>query len=271
MNLKELQNNWNIFGKQDPLWAIATWPEKKGNKWQLQEFFELGEKEIEGVLNDLKMRGVTIHRGRALDFGCGVGRLTQALASYFDEVIGVDIAPSMVKLASQYNRHGSRCKYYLNEVDDLRVFPGNSFDFIYANIVLQHMIPLYSKSYIREFLRVLRPGGILVFQLPSERTERPARKTENVPQAEFRQSTGVFTGTKRMVKQCIPASLLSWYGSLRYPKEPLMEMHCIERQEVERLLREGEAQIVDIMEDNYAGPDFRSFRYTVAKPKEDIE
>lgn len=271
MNLKELQSNWNIFGKQDPLWAIATWPEKKGNRWKLEDFFELGKKEVEGVLNYLKILGITIRRGRALDFGCGVGRLTQSLANHFDEVVGVDIAPSMVKLANQFNRHGWRCKYYLNEVDDLRVFPGNNFDFIYTNIVLQHMIPLYSKSYIREFFRVLRPGGILIFQLPSERTESLARKTENVRQAEFRQSSVVFTGIKSMVKQCIPASLLSRYVSLRYPKEPFMEMHCIERQEVEHLLRECEAQIVNVMEDNAAGPGFRSFRYTVAKPKEGIE
>ncbi len=34
--------------------------------------------------------GVTIPHGKALDFGCGVGRVTQALAQYFDEVYGVD-------------------------------------------------------------------------------------------------------------------------------------------------------------------------------------
>jgi ubiquinone/menaquinone biosynthesis C-methylase UbiE len=271
MNLKELQNNWNTFGKQDPLWAIATWPEKKGNRWKLEEFFELGKKEVEGVLNHLKILGVTIHQGRALDFGCGVGRLTQALANHFDEVVGVDIAPSMIQLAKRYNRHGSRCQYYLNEVDDLTVFPGNGFDFIYTNIVLQHMVPSYSKSYIREFLRVLRPGGLLVFQLPSERTEKPARKTEHIPQADFRQSTGVLTDIKRMVKQCIPASLLSRYVSLRYPEKPIMEMHCIERQEIEHLLKKCDAEIINITEDKSAGPGFRGFRYTVAKPKDVIE
>ena len=70
---------------------------------------------------------------------------------------------------------------------------------------------------------------------------------------------------------CIPASPLSRYVSLRYPENPIMKMHCIERQEMEHLLRECEALNINIMEDNFSDPGFRSFRYTVAKPKEDIE
>jgi len=266
MNLKELQSNWNMFGKQDPLWAIATWPDKKGNRWELREFFDLGEKEIAGVLNHLTLLGVPVPRGRALDFGCGVGRLTQALAQHFDEVTGVDIAPSMINLANQYNRHGARCMYRLNEVDDLELFPSERFDFIYTNIVLQHMLPAYSKAYIREFIRVLKPGGVMVFQLPSERTARETRRTQGVPPAEAPPVAGALRGLKQMVKQVLPGSLLNWYVSFRYPKEPVMEMHCVERSEVEQLLTGSGAQVLHVVEDNYSGHGFRSFRYTVTKP-----
>jgi len=266
MDLKELQSNWNTFGKQDPLWAIATWPDKKGNRWELREFFELGKKEIAGVLDHLTLLGVPVPRGRALDFGCGVGRLTQALAQHFDEAVGVDIAPSMITLANRYNRHGSRCTYRLNEVDDLELFPSESFDFIYTNIVLQHMLPAYSKSYIREFMRVLKPGGIMVFQLPSERAESEKPGTQGPLPAEAPPSTDAPRGLKQTVKQYLPASLLNWYVNLRYPKEPVMEMHCVGRSEVEQLLTESGAQVLHVAEDNYSGPGFRSFRYTVTKP-----
>ena len=74
----------------------------------------------------------------------------------------------MIKLAGEYNSHGDRCRYYVNDSDDLKLLEDNTFDFIYSNIVLQHMKPEYSKRYIREFLRVLAPGGVLVFQIPSE-------------------------------------------------------------------------------------------------------
>ena len=44
MDLKELQKHWHQFGKQDPMWAILTWPDKKGNKWSVDEFFVMAGK-----------------------------------------------------------------------------------------------------------------------------------------------------------------------------------------------------------------------------------
>jgi len=168
MNIRELQKNWDEFGKIDPLWAILTWPDKKGRKWQLEEFFLTGIKTIKLIMESIESLGINIRRRRALDFGCGVGRLTQALAHYFDEVYGVDIAPSMIKLAKNYNHYGDKCKYYLNEKDNLELFSDNYFDFIITLLTLQHMEPRYFKKYIKEFLRILAPNGLLIFQLPSE-------------------------------------------------------------------------------------------------------
>ena len=109
---------------------ILTVPDKKGKKWQLDEFFESGVKEIDAVMHYIASLGRTIPRKRSLDFGCGVGRLTQALARHFNQACGVDIAPSMLALARKYNRHGNKCTYYLNEAADLTLFADNSFDFI---------------------------------------------------------------------------------------------------------------------------------------------
>ncbi|MEO7862527.1 MAG: hypothetical protein ABIU05_19265 [Nitrospirales bacterium] len=50
MELNELQKNWNQLGKQDPLWAILTQQDKKGNKWTPDEFFETGRREIAYVM-----------------------------------------------------------------------------------------------------------------------------------------------------------------------------------------------------------------------------
>jgi SAM-dependent methyltransferase len=171
MELRELQKNWHEFGRSDPLWAILTLPEKRNGKWQLHDFFRTGEQEIADLLDDVRKLGLPLRHGRALDFGCGVGRLTQALCAHFEHCWGVDIAPSMIRLANTYNRHGPWCCYFLNETDNLGVFPDNHFDFIYTTIVLQHMEPRYSRKYIEEFLRVLARGGVLVFQIPSARIQ----------------------------------------------------------------------------------------------------
>ena len=167
MDLKELQKNWDEFGKIDPLWAILTSPDRKGGKWDPTEFFASGKREIDRIMNQAQSLALPPRRETALDFGCGVGRLTQALCSWFDRCSGVDIAPSMIDLARQHNTYGIRCEYFLNTQNDLRIFPDRSFDFVYSSIVLQHMEPRYSTGYIREFVRVLRPNGLVVFQLPS--------------------------------------------------------------------------------------------------------
>ena len=166
MHLTTLKKHWNEFGNQDPLWAILTIDEKKGGKWEIEEFFDLGRRDVNAWFGSALSAKPEIRREKALDFGCGVGRLTQALAEHFDSVAGVDIAPSMIEKAREFNRHGARCTYFVNDRPDLRQFQSNEFDFIFTLIVLQHMAPHYQRCYLKEFLRVLKPGGVLLFQLP---------------------------------------------------------------------------------------------------------
>jgi SAM-dependent methyltransferase len=173
MDLGQLRKNWDLWGRSDPLYAILTESSKRGGKWDLPEFFRSGESEIADLMRCIDSLGFSIKRETALDFGCGVGRLTQALCSYFNVCYGVDIAPSMIALANKYNRYGERCRYLLNDTDDLRFFDENSFDLVCSKLVLQHMEPEYSKNYIKEFLRVLQPHGLIVFQLPAERNALP--------------------------------------------------------------------------------------------------
>lgn len=171
MDLQTLQQHWEAFAATDPLWAIRTDPTKRGGKWELEAFFADGRAEIATVMASVDRVWKSMPRRRALDFGCGVGRLTQALCEHFDECDGVDISPSMITLADTYNRYAERCRYHLNERNDLTLFPDNSFDFVNTALVLQHMEPQYSAKYLAEFLRVLAPGGLLVFQLPAGRLD----------------------------------------------------------------------------------------------------
>lgn len=265
MELKELQRHWNQFGKRDPLWAIITWDDKKGGKWNAEEFFEMGKQEIREVMQYVEELGLLQQRGRALDFGCGVGRLTQALANYFEAVVGIDIAPSMVKLAKKYNRFGARCIYYVNTVDHLRLFSDQEFHFIYSNIALQHIRPDYTKSYIEEFLRVLKPQGVLIFQLPSRELTAP-RQVETLNESVRNPSPVMQSGgIKGFIKRYVPELFLKWYVDHKYAvRAPVMEMYGTERAEVEDFLRNKGAQVVDVVQYGDTGG-WESFRYCVTK------
>lgn len=248
MELKDLQKNWDKFGKTDPLWAILTHSDKKGGKWQTDDFFKTGITEVATVMQYIESLGINIFRRKALDFGCGVGRLTQALAHYFDEVYGVDIAPSMIELARKENRHDDKCRYYLNETDDLKLFPDDTLDFIYTNITLQHMQPGYSKNYLKEFIRILVPGGLLIFQLPGERAS-------------------MLEQLKGVMKIILPPVLLNFLRKLRFGTEGEMEMYGIKRDEIVTFLEQYDVEIIDIVQDQSAGEKWMSFRYCVMKNK----
>ncbi len=259
MNLRGLKRNWNAFGKKDPLWAILSLDEKKGNKWDVEEFFAWGRDEIDKVLESVGALGLEVRRRQALDFGCGVGRLTQALAQRFEEAHGVDIAPSMIQLAERYNRHGDRCRYHLNDQQDLRLFPDAWFDFIYSNITLQHMEPKYSKGYIREFVRVLAPEGVLVFQIPSE-LDPELQAHALVQEALARDHPSVRT----RIKPFIPKPVLDVRRWILARRTPVMSAHAVPRAEVVEELEGSGGRVVDIRPDAWT-PGWVAYRYFVTR------
>lgn len=169
---------WERLAQLDPLWAILSDPAKKGRGWTLESFFETGQREISLLFYQLQQLGLEPARQRALDFGCGVGRLAQALGDLFEEVVGVDISPTMTRLARLANRHGDRVSYLENDAAHLHALT-SPFDFIYSNIVLQHIQPDLALTYLREFFRLTAPGGVVVFQLPSHK--RPQEGNEPRP------------------------------------------------------------------------------------------
>lgn len=164
-DLERTKHDWENNVHADPLRAILAIPE--GQRWNEDDFFETGKREIEIVSSHVQSVGlIPDPTGPALDFGCGVGRLTQAMAEHFEQVHGTDISQGMIDLANTYNQYVSSCQYELNSAD-LTAYPNDYFTFIYSSIVLQHIPPEAAKRYITEFMRTLKPSGILVFQIPS--------------------------------------------------------------------------------------------------------
>jgi SAM-dependent methyltransferase len=165
--LAELQETWEDQARADPLWAVLSERSKLGRAWQLDKFLATGEQQVALWLQRIADRKVKIRTGRAVDFGCGIGRLTQALARRFDYTIGLDIAPTMLRIAREINPYHDKVEFILNVQDDLAVIETKSVDLVISHITLQHIKPEIGERYLREFFRILRPGGVMVFQLPS--------------------------------------------------------------------------------------------------------
>jgi SAM-dependent methyltransferase len=244
--IRNLQDTWDELGRKDPMWAIAS----SKDHWDEEEFFSTGAAEIEEVIAYVDSLGLDLPRSRALDFGCGLGRLTRALGAEFEETVGVDIAPSMVAAARELNEGQDNLTFVVNEQPGLDAFDSSSFDLVYSNIVLQHMAPELAKAYIRGFLRVISDRGLVLFQLPSRRRHGEMGLRARLRRARRR-------GLRPTVRSLV-----------RRVSQPTMEMHCVPKDEVVALLESSGAEVIDIRANANAGPLYESYSYAAVVGRE---
>lgn len=166
MSLARHKEDWERLAEADAMWAVLTAPGRKGGRWDADEFFATGEAEVEHVVSTAAGLGLS-RRERALDFGCGVGRLTRALGQRFGHALGLDISEGMVEQARRLNADVPACEFRVNAAPDLGSLESESFDLVYSSIVLQHLPSARDiERYVAEFLRVARPDGLVVFGIP---------------------------------------------------------------------------------------------------------
>ncbi|MEZ6140293.1 MAG: class I SAM-dependent methyltransferase [Zavarzinella sp.] len=166
--LKSHQADWETLATIDPFWAVLSLPEMRGNRWEPERFFLSGTHTIDHIAHVMAVNSNVILAGdRMLDFGCGLGRLTRPFSHRYRECVGVDISEEMLKKARELNADFSNLQFVHNTRLDLTIFPDNHFDLIHTQIVLQHLPdrPAIIK-FIKEFSRTLRPGGLLILELP---------------------------------------------------------------------------------------------------------
>lgn len=239
MKLSETKKNWEKYAKKNPMWSILTYAPKTG--WTKKAFFKTGEEEIKLMLKLLKDNNLSVKFKTALDFGCGIGRVSRALGEYFEKVVGIDISAKMIDEANRLNKNRN-ITYLKNDSDNLGQFKKNSIDLIYSNIVLQHINPEYSKKYIKEFLRIIKNDGLVVFQIPHRAN---------------------FLGFFKKIFQKIIYHLNK---TVFFKRDALvMEMNCISQEEIKHFVESNSARILLIHKDNMAGRYYESYTYFVTK------
>ena len=232
MKLWQVRRHWDALAKDDPFWAVLTESQKQGNRWAISEFFSTGVAEVEKDLARIRSFDPQLRMRGALDFGCGAGRLTQALARHFERVTGVDISERMVTLAREHCTD-SRVSFTQNARADLRLFPDRSFDLVYSRITLQHIAPRYTRRYLREFIRVLGAGGVMSVQIPD-------RVPAGDPPDRLRFSLWpptLWMRIRRHVRYHHPG----WF-----PGTPKMQMYAIPKDEVLALLAGLGAEVLAV-------------------------
>ena len=98
-----------------------------------------------------------------LDAGCGTGGTVAALNGRFlgAKIVGIDFSPCAIL----YAKEKAAGQLVFGNVHSLP-FPDASFDVIIALDVLYHSA-VDEKQALREFLRTVKPGGLVLIQVPA--------------------------------------------------------------------------------------------------------
>jgi SAM-dependent methyltransferase len=260
--LKRFGRSWDLLGRRSPFGAILTDSDGSMPEWNLAEFLATGQMDAQRFITDLERIAPGVSRTRALDFGCGVGRVTRALAEYFDHVVGADVAPSMIAEARRLNAHAPKLSFVVNRTPHLRQFQSGTFDVIYCRLVLQHMRPRIARRYIQEMIRLLARGGVLMFQLPGGTNELD-------PEDAFCSAPVTGSGLKTYA----PKALVRGYRRLKFrlivdygmleTDDPRMHVFAMSPEEVTRLVRDAGADVLAMQPDQSHGTLGPGFEYWV--------
>lgn len=251
MKLEQVRIQWERFGELDALGAILTERDGEQGPWSVDRFLATGPPEIERIRQAAEGFGLSFGGARALDFGCGVGRLTRPLCERFERVDGVDVARSMLERAQAL--HGSgRVRWLHNDRADLGQLGDAAYDLVLSLITLQHLPPRIGARFIGEFFRVVRPGGSVFFQLP----------TRSHPSSERLLAE---SSLKQRALALLPACWLEAYRRAR-TGGPRMDMFGLPRGEVEGLIRAAGGELVGVQSVADAGDLLPSLRYFARRP-----
>jgi SAM-dependent methyltransferase len=161
--LERMKEDWNSRAREDAHYYAAF-----GRHQQSEEEFYATAAEVvyalECELRRLPQQAPPKAR-RALEIGCGPGRLMRFMSRHFGEIHGIDVSDEMVRLARQRLQDVPGAYVHTSSGATLEQFADESFDFVYSYAVFQH-IPdrAIVWSYLQEARRVLRTGGLFWFQ-----------------------------------------------------------------------------------------------------------
>jgi SAM-dependent methyltransferase len=252
--------SWDRLGRDNAFGAILT-KDGKIADWNAAEFWATGRDDVERFMTELSRLVPDAPRTRALDFGCGVGRITAALAEHYSDVVGVDVAESMIARARSLVTD-PRCVFVLNRAPHLRQFKNASFAAVYCRLVLQHIEPSLIRRYIPDLVRILAPRGVLMFQLPEP---MPVLHVDEL--GEFQRAPVV--GSRW--KQSLPRPVVSAWRWIKFqfvpkPPPPLMGRFGLQREEVLALVRTAGGVVLHMRADDSHGDAVPGFVYWVTRP-----
>lgn len=162
--MRDTDADWRAIGADYPYWGVITDDRYKHpvlSAELLGGFYATGRVHMAQVAEKLRELG-PFTPGSAIDFGCGVGRLTEAMTAYAPKVVGVDVSPGML---AQARANGAGAADYADAL------PAGPVDWINSFVVFQHIPPERGMALLDDLLARLAPGGFVSLHFTEGRND----------------------------------------------------------------------------------------------------
>jgi SAM-dependent methyltransferase len=197
-----MRSYWDDRAKANAAWYVDTSLDYEHP--DMAQFWETGRVIVAEALDGEVPAHPKAH-GLAVEIGPGLGRICLALAQRFDQVVGVDISEEMVRKAREAVKD-EKVRFVVGDGATLTGVESGSADLVMSFTVFQHISDAsVTERYIAEAGRVLKPGGLLVFQWNNEagalrwrirRAVLSALQRFNIKAEPLRRHDAAFLGTK---------------------------------------------------------------------------
>ena len=220
---ERIHQEWEHLGATEPYWSVVTQPQYYQAEFAThsEQFYTSGKYSADVFLAALRRCGVNpAQLDLCLEVGCGVGRVTWALAAAFNKLIAADISRHHLNIAESYlggnGVHNVEYQHW-QTVHAIRQLP--KLCAILSVITLQHNPPPVMAWMLKELLGKLRPGGVACIQFPTYRN-------------------GYVFEVDRYLHSTPPNTL---------------EMHFLPQQDVFRIMTDAGCHCLEVREDGMVG------------------
>src|SRR5215831_14443666 len=109
---RRMRDDWNARAREDAGYYVAFGRREQDD----DEFFATGKEIVGAIQWELRrMPAAERAQSRALEVGCGPGRLLRHIAAYFANVDGVDVSDAMISLAQQKLADVPNARFHLGD------------------------------------------------------------------------------------------------------------------------------------------------------------
>lgn len=164
-SIQDSKKKWNVLAEENGKYYIVS---KEGKSITDEKFRTLGQQNYtELVASDPVVKEALgdFSDKKALEIGCGIGRVTEFFATDFAQITGLDISDKMVENARERLSHIPNINFIATDGMHYPI-PDQSIDFVFSYIVFQHMPSVeVVKENFKEIRRVLKDTGLAKIQV----------------------------------------------------------------------------------------------------------